>query len=111
MRGERVVAFAGIGRPQKFFTMLERLGAQIVATRSFGDHHVYRSEQINALRALAARSQALLLTTEKDSARLPALNGPGPMPRTIPIRLVFDDEAAITTVLADSLRNASASRL
>ena len=111
LKGERVVAFAGIGRPQKFFTMLERLGAQIIATRSFGDHHVYRTEQINALRALAARSQALLLTTEKDATRLPALNGPGPMPRTIPVRLVFDDESAITTLLADSLQKARATRL
>ena len=111
LKGERIVAFAGIGRPQKFFTMLERLGAQIVATRSFGDHHVYRSEQINALRALAARSQALLLTTEKDAARLPALNGPGPMPRTIAVTLAFDDEAAAKTLLAESLQKARASRL
>src|SRR5205823_4860041 len=37
-RNARLVAFAGIGRPEKFFAMLRRLGGQLVATHAFGDH-------------------------------------------------------------------------
>ncbi|EHP72909.1 tetraacyldisaccharide 4'-kinase, partial [Methylorubrum extorquens] len=70
--GRRVVAFAGIGRPQKFFETLRSLGAEIVAERAFPDHHPYRPGDWVALSALAAREGACLVTTEKDAVRLPA---------------------------------------
>ncbi|MCP1537392.1 tetraacyldisaccharide 4'-kinase [Methylorubrum extorquens] len=70
--GRRVVAFAGIGRPQKFFETLRGLGAEIVAERAFPDHHPYRPGDWTALSALAAREGARLVTTEKDAVRLPA---------------------------------------
>lgn len=69
--GSRVVAFAGIGRPQKFFETLRRLGAEIVAERAFPDHYSFRPEDLTALSALAAREGAGLVTTEKDAVRLP----------------------------------------
>ncbi|CAX25377.1 Tetraacyldisaccharide 4'-kinase [Methylorubrum extorquens DM4] len=70
--GRRVVAFAGIGRPQKFFETLRGLGAEIVAERAFADHHPYTPKDWAALSALAAREGASLVTTEKDAVRLPA---------------------------------------
>src|SRR5436190_135747 len=45
-RNARIVAFAGIGRPEKFFAMLRRLGAQLTATQSFPDHHPYHLDEI-----------------------------------------------------------------
>jgi tetraacyldisaccharide 4'-kinase len=69
--GERVVAFAGIGRPEKFFAMLRRLGANVVAECAFSDHHPFSPGEIAALRKLAERENALLVTTEKDRVRLP----------------------------------------
>ena len=69
--GARVLAFAGIGRPAKFFRTLERLGATLVAARPFPDHHPYREHEIAALRRAAGRSGAVLVTTAKDWVRLP----------------------------------------
>lgn len=72
--GERVYAFAGIGRPEKFFATLRSLDAVIVDTRAFPDHHPFRPGEIAALRQDAARVAARLVTTAKDLVRLaPAL--------------------------------------
>ena len=75
--GREVVAFAGIARPEKFYATLRRVGAQIVVTRDFADHHAYTPREIEALIEEAGRRGALLATTEKDLARLtPATPAP-----------------------------------
>jgi tetraacyldisaccharide 4'-kinase len=72
LHGARVVAFAGIGRPDKFFAGLARVGAQLVATRAFADHHQFRESELQALAAEAGRhAGARLVTTAKDHVRLP----------------------------------------
>ena len=68
--GRRVVAFAGIGRPEKFFETLRVAGALIAHTRAFADHHVFTAQELADLRALAAREQAVLATTRKDFVRM-----------------------------------------
>jgi tetraacyldisaccharide 4'-kinase len=68
--GRDVLAFAGIGRPAKFFATLEAAGARLVARRAFADHHPYREDELDALRARAAAAGAPLVTTAKDWARL-----------------------------------------
>ena len=103
LAGERVVAFAGIGRPEKFFHMLERLGARIIAARAFPDHHVYRLRDIERLREQARVEGALLVTTEKDAVRIPPLATPGPRPRAIPVRLVFRDPDSVRRFILDVL--------
>jgi tetraacyldisaccharide 4'-kinase len=70
--GRAVVAFAGIGRPAKFFATLDRIGAQIVARHAFADHHPYRAAELQRLLAEAQAAHAALVTTAKDAARLPA---------------------------------------
>jgi tetraacyldisaccharide 4'-kinase len=69
--GQRVLAFAGIGRPQKFFETLASLGAVLAGTRDFPDHHPYRPAEIEALLAEAKRLDAAAVTTTKDRVRLP----------------------------------------
>ena len=69
--GRRILAFAGIGRPQKFFDTLAGLGAELVATRSFADHHPYHEPEIAALIAAAEAAKAVAVTTAKDRLRLP----------------------------------------
>ena len=66
-RYDRIVAFAGIGYPKKFFRALPN----VVARRAFGDHYQYTDKDIQYLMNLAKRKNAKLLTTEKDWARLP----------------------------------------
>ena len=69
--GTRLVAFAGIGHPAKFFAALRRLGAELVMAQPFADHHRYREAEVARLRDKAAREDARLVTTAKDWVRLP----------------------------------------
>jgi tetraacyldisaccharide 4'-kinase len=68
--GTRVVAFAGIGRPAKFFRSLHRLGAEIDSEHLFPDHHRFTDREIAELRRRADEAEATLVTTAKDFARL-----------------------------------------
>ena len=70
--GRRVVAFAGIGRPDKFFATLRSIGAVVVGEHSFPDHHRFSTRELAALGAQAMEAQATLVTTEKDFARIGA---------------------------------------
>jgi tetraacyldisaccharide 4'-kinase len=69
--GRRVLAFAGLARPDGFFSSLEQAGVQLVGTRRFPDHHLFTPAERSALIAEAQENQAVLVTTEKDSVRLP----------------------------------------
>ena len=71
LAGARLLAFAGIGRPEKFFSTLRELGAELVGTRSFPDHHPYRADEVDRLLRAAERAQARLITTAKDVVRVP----------------------------------------
>jgi tetraacyldisaccharide 4'-kinase len=66
-KGERLVAFAGIGYPKKFFNSL----TGVVAKKCFPDHYQYTDKDIEKLIAKAERKKAKLITTEKDWVRLP----------------------------------------
>ena len=68
----RVIAFAGIGRPEKFFRSVLSLGAEIIDHHAFPDHHAYTTRDVTALFAEAANAGAQLVTTEKDYVKLPA---------------------------------------
>lgn len=68
--GEKVLAFAGIARPEKFYDTLRQLGADVVETQSFDDHHLFRAGEIDALIQTASQLEARLITTQKDHVRL-----------------------------------------
>lgn len=70
LKGKSVVAFCGLAYPQKFFTTLQSLGAQILETAEFPDHHLYKHSEIKKLSALARTRRAVLVTTAKDAVRL-----------------------------------------
>lgn len=97
--GLRVLAFAGIGRPEKFFATLRETGARLVGTRAFPDHHRYRAADLAALSEAALRLGAVLVTTEKDRVRLPADFGV----EVLPVTLRFRDEAALLARLQSVL--------
>ncbi len=71
LAGRRVVAFAGIGRPDKFFDTLRALGAQVVATHPFADHYPYAETDIQPILDEAYALGAVPVTTAKDAVRLP----------------------------------------
>ena len=70
--GEKVVAFAGIARPGKFFGTLQAMGARLAGKVAFADHCSYPQPVLRRLQRLARTEGAMLVTTEKDAARLPA---------------------------------------
>jgi tetraacyldisaccharide 4'-kinase len=101
LRNQNVLAFAGIGRPAKFFATLRAIGARVAVARGFPDHRQYSPSQLDALIGEAARLGLTPVTTEKDFVRL------APAYRqkivALPVALVFDDAAAVATMLARAL--------
>lgn len=96
--GKRVVAFAGIGRPDKFFASLRGCGADVIDAVPFADHFVYSSEALDRLKMRAASQNALLVTTEKDFMRMaPELRADI---TTLDVRAVFDDPMALDLALS-----------
>jgi len=97
LRGETVVAFAGIGRPAKFFDSLEALGARLVGAYSFADHHPYHPNEIAELLVEADKLGAALVTTTKDYVRVPLQQRD--KVGVLRITVTWQDEAALGKVL------------
>ena len=92
-----MIAFAGIGRPEKFFRSVLSLGAEIVATHAFPDHHVYNAGDSARLLGEASTRGATLVTTAKDFVRLPAALRAASL--VVGVRLEWENEAALEAVL------------
>ncbi|MDX2156573.1 MAG: tetraacyldisaccharide 4'-kinase [Hyphomicrobiaceae bacterium] len=90
LKGEKVLAFSGIGAPERFFALVERSGAQIVERIAFPDHHSFAEADARGLLTRATAQAARLITTEKDWVRLRETGASGRLKqvsRTLPIRL------------------------
>lgn len=94
----RAVAFAGIGRPEKFFHTLEALGADIVARHALDDHQAIPPALLERLRAEARELGAQLVTTEKDLMRLPAAAQREVL--TVMVRLAFAEPEQLSALLS-----------
>jgi tetraacyldisaccharide 4'-kinase len=109
LKGRRVLAFAGIGDPEKFFATLRDAGIAVAATRSFPDHHRYARAEAAALCEHADRENLILVTTEKDAVRL---RGDDEMAQlaaraiAFPVTLVLEDEAGFKTLLLGKVAQA-----
>jgi tetraacyldisaccharide 4'-kinase len=101
LAGQRVLAFAGIAIPEKFFGPLRRAGAVVAAVRAFPDHHPYSARDLDALRLQAEALDARLVTTPKDAVRLP----PAFRPRVtvIGVGLEWEDRDGIERLLDAAL--------
>ena len=95
----KVFAFAGIGRPEKFFTTVVEAGAVLAGKRAFADHHPYRPAELTRLARAAEAQGAELVTTPKDAVRLP----PEWRARVLiaGVTLVWADEAPIEALLGN----------
>ncbi|MGE5546917.1 MAG: tetraacyldisaccharide 4'-kinase [Solirubrobacterales bacterium] len=97
LAGRKVVAFAGIGRPDKFFATVEACGARLVDSHSFADHHPYAGKEIEDLLAQAAAEDAVLVTTAKDMVRVPA--GLRQRLSVLTVSLAWEDTGALDRLL------------
>jgi tetraacyldisaccharide 4'-kinase len=102
LRGRRILAFAGIAYPDKFFAPLAAAGAMVVEQVPFPDHHAYTPRDLEALATRAAGLDAVLVTTPKDAVRL--LPDVRARVTVVGVGLVWEDENALTTLLDGIVR-------
>jgi tetraacyldisaccharide 4'-kinase len=106
LAGKRVLAFAGIGDPARFFRTLAAAGIDVARHRAFADHHPFSQHEIDALIADARGEGLTLVTTDKDLARLRQRGGHPAWAQaivTLSVTLVFEDEKAARGFVSDRL--------
>ncbi|WP_137132391.1 tetraacyldisaccharide 4'-kinase [Rhizobium sp. FY34] len=110
--GARVLAFAGIADPQKFYRTAASLGAELVATRAFPDHHYFTEDEIADLLRDAEKEGLLLVTTAKDAMRLAGHRGAAEQllqrAQVIEVDMVFDDPQAPHKMIDEAITRAKA---
>jgi tetraacyldisaccharide 4'-kinase len=107
LKARPVLAFAGIGDPEKFFATVEQAGIVLAQRRAFGDHHRFTAGEAAELIAQAERDGLTLLTTEKDRARMtgePALAALAAKTQVLPVTLVVDEAETLQTLVMTKIR-------
>ena len=102
---DRVLGFAGIARPERFFADLSASGRHAAETMAFADHHPFTQKDVDRIVERArAVGASLALTTEKDAVRLEGLDFKGLQVQTIPLVRHDRAVASIPTWFFDRLR-------
>ncbi len=106
-----ILAFAGIGRPEKFFETLRAIDAPVTKTVAFPDHHRFDDAEASQLLADADAEGLRLVTTEKDLVRLRSETGVLARLReraeAFPVTLEFENPAAVDEMVANAVRLAA----
>jgi tetraacyldisaccharide 4'-kinase len=99
--GKRVVAFTGIGRPEKFFAMLSGAGVSVAARHPFPDHHPFSDADLNTILSQASQLDAIPVTTPKDIVRIPPAQKQ--LLTAVGVSLAWQDLAALNALLDRTL--------
>ena len=103
----RVLAFAGIGDPEKFFATLTEAGVDVAERAGFADHHRYTAAQAQDLIARAQAGNLMLVTTEKDLARFSGetqLAELAARSSALPVRLVIEEQEQFRRMVLEALK-------
>ncbi len=106
LKGRKVLAFAGLGNPEKFFATVAAAGIAIGARKSFADHHPYTAEEAAELVMATEHESLTLLTTEKDHVRIsgdPALAALYARAQVLPVSLVVEEADELKRLVTGAL--------
>ena len=107
LKGRKVLAFAGIGDPEKFFASAQEAGIDIAECRSFPDHHRFSAEESANLIMDAEHNGLALLTTEKDHARMagdPLTETLAARVHVLPVTLAVREADELRSLVTGNLR-------
>ncbi len=107
LKGRKVLAFAGIGNPEKFFKGARETGIAVTQCRAFPDHHRFTAEEAARLEMDADSEGLSLLTTEKDRARMtgdPALHALATQVHVLPVTLELDEPEKLRKLVMERVR-------
>jgi tetraacyldisaccharide 4'-kinase len=96
-----LLAFAGIGRPERFFVTVRQSGGNLVHWLAFADHHAYSQHDLTKLQEDAGRLGAQLITTQKDWVRLPTEWRE--RIRFLPVTVELDDDSRLTGAVSAAI--------
>ena len=102
-RGQKITAFAGIAYPEKFFKSLEEQGGKIVKEIIYPDHHIYSENDLLNLAEIANKTNSILVSTKKDSVRIPKLYRS--LVNTLEGEIVFENENLLVEILSNVIEN------
>ena len=103
LRGQKIGAFCAIGSPQHFFKLLQDEGAEIVAAKSFQDHHVFTRQEVEEFeREAAVRGASWIATTAKDAVRMESETR-GSSIKVIRVKLQIAEEALFYEFVLNSM--------
>jgi len=78
--GKNVYAFCGIGNPAAFGKTIESRGAVLQELRAYGDHYIYKREDLSqVLSGAGKRGSEIILTTQKDGVKIRTLESDVPI--------------------------------
>jgi len=107
LRARKVLAFAGIGDPEKFFATAAATGIAIAERKAFPDHRRFTAEEAGQLVMQAEHSGLALLTTEKDRARMagePVLAALAAKSHVLPVTMEVEEADAFRQAMLAKIR-------
>ena len=107
LKGRRILAFAGIGDPEKFFATAVEAGIEVAQRHAFADHHRFTAEEAAELIMQAEHSGLAILTTEKDHARMagdPLLEALASRAHTLGVTMVVEEADELLRLVKSKLR-------
>tara|TARA_B100001123_G_C15146565_1_gene961769 strand:+ start:13 stop:1005 length:993 start_codon:yes stop_codon:yes gene_type:complete len=102
-KGQKILAFAGIAYPEKFFNSLRDQGAKLVKEIIYPDHHIYDENDLLNLAEIANKTQSILVTTKKDFVRIP--KSYRSLVNTLEGKIEFEDENLLLEILSNVVEN------